>query len=97
MKNVAQLFGAALLALSLAACSTTGIVAPPDRPRLDAPDSASMKSCQKPINLPAGEMTQRDIEKYWGLDRSHQIECAKRHKILADYIKKRDAGLTGGE
>jgi uncharacterized lipoprotein len=85
---------AALLVLALAACSTTSIVTPPDRPRLDAPDSVSMKACQKPINLPAGEMTQQDIEKYWGRDRSHQIECAKRHKILADYIRNRDAGLT---
>lgn len=97
MKNIIRVAALSAILLALAACSTTGIATPPDRPRLDAPDSVSLRGCLLPTKLPAGAMTQKDIEKYWGLDRSHQIDCAKRHKILADYIKKRDAGLKGGE
>ncbi len=62
--------------------------------RLDAADSESMRRCELPLELPPGDMTQRQIEKYWGLDRKHQIECAKRHGILVDYIIDRDGGLT---
>jgi hypothetical protein len=80
--------------LALAGCTTTGTVAPPDRPRLDAPSAMSMQDCLLPVALPPGEMTQRDIERYWGTDRKHQVECAKRHAILRDYIIDRDGGLT---
>lgn len=82
------------LAAALAGCSTT-TVAPPDRPRLDPPAPQLLVDCALPINLPPGEMTQRDIERYWGLDRKHQIECAKRHAVLRDYIQDRDGGLVG--
>lgn len=84
-----------LAALALAGCSTTGTVTPPDRPRLDSPAAQLLADCQLPTNLPPGEMTQRDIERYWGLDRKHQLECAKRHAALRDFILDRDAGLSG--
>ena len=79
--------------LALAGCSTT-LVAPPDRPRLDPPTAQNMADCKLPTDLPRGEMTQRDIERYWGLDRKHQLECAKRHGALRDFIIDRDGGLT---
>ena len=94
MKTI-QIALAALVIMALAACSTTGTIMSPDKPRLDAPDTVSLRGCELPVKLPAGKMTQRDIETYWGLDRTHQIDCAKRHKILADYIKNRDAALRG--
>jgi hypothetical protein len=81
--------------LALAGCSTTGVVTPPDRPRLDPPAASTMVACKLPVDLPPGEMTQRDIERYWGLDRKHQIECAKRHAALRDFIQDRDGGLIG--
>lgn len=80
-------------ALALAGCSTTGVVTPPDRPRLDPPAAQNMAACHLPVDLPSGEMTQRDIERYWGLDRKHQLECAKRHGALRDYIVDRDGNL----
>lgn len=80
------------VALALAGCSTT-MVAPPDRPRLDAPSAVLMRGCELPSNLPPGDMSQRDIERYWGLDRKHQIECAKRHAALRDFILDRDSKL----
>lgn len=82
-----------LLLAALAGCSTTGVVAPPDAPRLASPDSALLKSCELPTKLPPGDMTQRDIERYWGVDRKHQIECAKRHGALRDFIVDRDGNL----
>ena len=81
-----------LLALAGCASTTPGFSG---RPRLDPPAAASLKSCELHINLPPGEMTQRDIERYWGQDRKHQLECAKRHAALRDFIIDRDSGLTG--
>lgn len=95
MKKIALLAGAALLATSLAGCATTGTVAPADKPHIAPPSAVSLQDCLLPVNLPPGDMTQQQIEKYWGTDRAHQIDCARRHKILADYIRQRDAGLTG--
>lgn len=81
-------------ALALAGCSTTTI-APPDRPRLESAAPQLLADCKLPTNLPPGEMSQKDIERYWGLDRKHQLECAKRHAALRDFIQDRDAGLIG--
>jgi hypothetical protein len=90
-----RILAAIVLALSLGACAHNAVVTPPDRPRLDAPSPESVRECLLPINLPKGSLTQAQVEKYWGLDRKHQIDCAKRHKILIDYITDRDSGLTG--
>ena len=84
---------AMVAALALSGCATNTI-AVADRPRIDSPAPAAMQKCALPVNLPAGEMTQRDVERYWGLDRKNQIACAKRHGILADFINDRDGGLT---
>jgi hypothetical protein len=82
------------LAAMLAGCSTTGIK-PADRPTLAPPSAALLADCALPTTLPPGEMTQRDIERYWGLDRKHQIECAKRHGALRDFVLDRDGRITG--
>lgn len=88
-----RLLAILLLTAALAGCSTTTI-APPDRPRLDPPSASLTADCVLPASLPPGEMTQRDIERYWGLDRKHQLECAKRHAALRDFILDRDGGLS---
>lgn len=88
---------AALLGAMVAGCSTTGtLLAPPDRPRLDPPDSALTQRCPGPVALPAGEMSQADIERSWSADRRHLIACAGQKAILVDYIAARDNGLAGG-
>lgn len=79
-------------ALALAGCSTTTI-APPDRPRLDPPAAQLLADCKLPVDLPPGEMTQRDIEKYWGTDRKHLIACFRKHGMLRDFIVDRDGNL----
>lgn len=93
--KIAKILAAVMLCGVLAACATTSTVTPPDRPNLTPPDALSMRGCLLPVHLPPGSLTQADIEKYWGTDRAHQIDCAKRHKILADYIRERDSGLIG--
>lgn len=85
---------AILLTACLAGCGGTTFYNS-NHPRLDPPDQAALRACDLPTNLPKGEMTQAQIEKYWGLDRKHQIECAKRHGILSDYIIERDSALSG--
>ena len=82
------------LVLALQACAgSTGLVAPGDRPRLTAPDSYLTEACPDPARLPSGEMTQRDIERYWGKDRASLVECGDRHEALRDYYAERDGAL----
>ena len=69
------------------------MVAPSDRPRLDAPDSYATQACVPPAGLPVGEMTQRDIERFWSRDRMSLVDCAARHRALRDYYAERDAYL----
>lgn len=88
-----RIFIALLLAASLAGCASTTLVTS-NHPRLDPPSAVSMADCSLPANLPAGQMTQSKIELYWGLDRKHELECAKRHGILRDYIVARDSALA---
>lgn len=71
------------------------MVAPGSPPRLDAADSYSLQVCVPPANLPVGEMTQRDIERFWSRDRMSLADCAARHKALVDYYTQRDAYLRG--
>lgn len=85
----------AVLALAVTACASGRTIGIVDAPRLSPPSQAVLSACSLPTALPAGEMTQRDIERYWGLDRKHQIECAKKHGILVEFITARDAGLSG--
>lgn len=81
-------------ALALTACQGSGgLVAPSDRPKLAAPDSYATQVCSPPADLPVGEMTQRDIERFWSRDRLSLVDCAARHKVLRDYYAERDAYL----
>ncbi len=54
-----------------------------------------MAACEPPVKLKAGPLTQQQVETAWGVDDDHLIDCGARHRILANYIRKRDAGLTG--
>lgn len=87
----------ALVCLTAGGCVSTrsaSIVKAADRPFIIAPDSSLIKACKGVVDLPDRALTQRDIERLWISDRKSLIECAKRHKALADFIKQRDGGLS---
>lgn len=52
-----------------------------------------MKACEGVVDLPNRALTQRDVERLWIGDRKSLIQCSKRHKALADFIKQRDGAL----
>lgn len=86
-----------LVALLLAGCATTKtIVAPPDRPRLDEPSTDLTKGCSWPQMVKAAEMTQEQVETLLRGNARAQIDCVKRHKLLVDFYRKRDAALRKG-
>jgi hypothetical protein len=81
----------------LAGCSLTPkpVVTPPPAPRLTAPSPTALADCELPLKLKSGPLTQQQVEIAWGVDDDHLIACRDRHRILANYIRKRDAGLAG--
>lgn len=92
MKALATL----LAVVALAGCSMTPhpVTTPPPKPRITPPSLTSMAECQTPVKLAKGPLTQQKAEIAWGIDDDRLMQCAARHKILANYIRKRDAGLT---
>lgn len=97
MKLLPILAGIVLCA-ALAGCATNGGLALPvvTAPRLDPPDAAVTQDCPKPVALPAGDMTQQDIERFWRVDRRNLKACGAEKSVLVDYISARDGGLSGG-
>ena len=89
-------FLAIVAVISFAGCSMTPhpVTTPPPRPKLTPPSLTSMAECEAPVKLRKGPLTQQQAEIAWAVDDDHLIQCGARHKILANYIRKRDAGLT---
>lgn len=87
---------ALLLLLPLAACGDPAktLVTPPPRPHITPPSQIAMADCDDPVKLQKGPATQQQVEALWGVDDQHLVDCKARHRILANYIRKRDAGLT---
>lgn len=68
---------ALLWALTACGGSTAGDITPP-------PDSL-LPACGLPISLPHRELTQAEVEIWWGRDRSALRDCAARHELLAEW------------
>ena len=51
---------------------------------------ASMMYCPKPVTLPTGDMTQEDVERFWGRDRLALSQCG----ITLDRLVKYYQGLA---
>ena len=83
--------------LLLAGCATAPKpgTTPPPPPKIAAPSPSSLAACEPPVKLRAGAMTQQQVETAWAVDVDHLIECGSRHRILVNYVRKRDAGLSG--
>ncbi|MDB6036030.1 MAG: hypothetical protein JWM16_6368 [Verrucomicrobiales bacterium] len=85
-----------LAVLLLAGCSISPkpVTTPPPKPHITAPSLTALADCDGPVKLRDGPLTQQQAENLWGVDDDRLVACGKRHKILANYIRKRDAGLT---
>lgn len=72
----------ALLLVSLASCVSTGsgkvlITANPPKKTID---NQIKKLCDLPVLLPERELTQQEVEAYWGVDRRSLVDCYNKHK-----------------
>lgn len=62
--------------------------------RLDPPDASLTQTCAPPVDLPNRELTQAEVERFWGQDRAALIVCRDRLSGLVRYYAVRDAALT---
>lgn len=68
-------------------------VAPP--PLILTPiDSSLLSDCKLPIQLPEKNLSQKEAEKLWTVDRKDILDCMNKHKALVKVIKFRDEQLT---
>jgi len=53
------------------------------------------RPCKHPVALPAHDLTEGEVSRYWGLDRAALADCGVRHAATTRFYRKRDAGLAG--
>jgi hypothetical protein len=83
------------LALTACAASTKAVVRPALAPVLDPPPAELQRPCADPTKLPAGAMTQRNVERHWSSDRANLRACGARHAAQTKFYRARDSALAG--
>lgn len=78
-----------LASLLIASCVST----PSGKPVLRGPDARLLTQCARPLLLPKGSMSHKDIERYWGADRVALAKCGWTKKAMQTFFLNRDKGL----
>lgn len=78
-----------VLALALTACAASIPLVSTTKPLLDK--APTVAKCEHPQVLPERELTQADVEHYWGKDRANLRLCAKERKLIENYYETRDS------
>lgn len=97
MRFASSIVAAVLCGLALSGCTwgTRTVVAPPDKPRLDRPDSRSMEDCDWPLIIKIKTLSQEEAEALLGTNADRLIACYYKHRTLVKFIRTRDDGLSG--
>jgi hypothetical protein len=77
----------------LAATACAGSTPFAKAPQLAAPDRELTRDCADPTVLPDRELTQAEVERYWGEDRFRLAVCRDRNRGLLRFFTFRDDGL----
>ena len=64
-------------------------------PVLVTPDSAIIKTCNLPVDIGKGPLTQEQVEDLWITDRQALLACYRRHLALRNFVVDRDDALRG--
>lgn len=81
----------ALAALGLTGCGASTYVEPP---KPDLPPSLTA-TCAAPTRLPERQLSDQEVEVYWGRDRSALRACQSKHAGLVSAIEAK--GKTDGD
>ena len=85
------LLAATPVALMLAACGT---LAPSNSAPIELPlVSAGLTHCQRPVALPAAELSAADVERYWARDRVALVKCGANLAALDRFYQDLHARL----
>lgn len=82
----------AALSVLIACSDSIGSVEPP---LLSPPPARLTRSCEKPVLLPEGDLTQAEVEFFWINDRENLIRCGLQLNELIEFYRNRDKGITG--
>ena len=53
--------------------------------RLDPPPPSLTEPCQPAVVLPARDMTQAEVERFWRADRARVAACREKHQGMVDW------------
>lgn len=62
--------------------------------RLEAPPPSLTQPAQPPVTLPARDITQAEVERFWRADRARLIEAREKHQGLVDWAAGVVAALS---
>jgi hypothetical protein len=85
------------LALAVTACAGSGGSGKTTPPQFGAIPPKYKKACAKPGELPDRDLTQAEVERYWGKDRAGLINCAATKQGLVKFIEDRDRRIGGNK
>ena len=71
-----------VLLFPLAACLGS---TPSARANLEMPPPSLVEPCQPALNLPARDITQAEVERFWRADRARLAACREKHQGMVDW------------
>ncbi len=66
-------------------------------PVLGAIPAKFKKPCARPVELPAGKKSQKQVESLWGKDRAALVTCGATKQGLVKFIEDRDRRIGGNK
>ena len=94
---MSKLLKIVMLSLSVLALQACAVSTPTVLIKPNLSPAPAINQCFKPVKLPSRDLTQQEVENYWGRDRIHLIQCRKSMKIIQKFYQERDGALSGNE
>lgn len=84
-------------ALVLTGCSGSIDSGKTDPPQLGAIPAKFKKPCARPVKIPPGKKSQKQVEDLWNRDAANLIKCGDTKQGLVKFIEDRDRRIGGNK
>lgn len=83
------------LALAVTACAGSEGSGKTTAPVFGSIPPKLKQACAKPGELPDRDLTQAEVESYWGKDRAALVNCGNGKRGLVKFVEDRDRRIGG--
>lgn len=82
---------------ALTGCSGSTGSGKTEPPVLGAIPAKFKKPCVRPVEIPAGKQSQKQVEALWGKDRTALLNCGATKQGLVGFVEDRDRRIGGNK